>query len=128
MAVRQPRTATCPGCGIQVTKQKCRPNSKSNMYCDTCKAHPSARRYLTLKFRYDLTFAEFDKLHEINNCECCGTELNTARGRNRRQIDHCHDTNQIRGVLCWNCNTSIGKLGDNVEGLERALNYLRSRS
>jgi hypothetical protein len=28
--------------------------------------------------------------------------------------------------LCSECNTGIGKLGDNILGLERALSYLRS--
>ena len=40
-------------------------------------------------------------------------------------VDHCHDTNIIRGFLCSECNTGIGKLGDNEEGVERALNYLK---
>jgi hypothetical protein len=39
-------------------------------------------------------------------------------------VDHCHSTGQIRGVLCCECNTGIGKLGDNAEGVRRALAYL----
>lgn len=31
-------------------------------------------------------------------------------------------------VLCFDCNTSIGKLGDNIEGLQRALRYLEKAS
>jgi hypothetical protein len=53
-------------------------------------------------------------------CECCGKPP-TARGFNR---DHCHITGKFRGWLCDNCNTGIGKLGDNKEGLQKALNYL----
>ena len=30
----------------------------------------------------------------------------------------------IRGVLCPNCNRGIGLLGDNIEGVRRALDYL----
>ena len=38
-------------------------------------------------------------------------------------IDHCHQTNQIRGILCGRCNNSLERL--EVEGwLEKALAYL----
>jgi hypothetical protein len=53
------------------------------------------------------------------HCECCGG--NTARGLH---LDHTHGTELFRGWLCSNCNTGIGKLGDNVEGLKRAITYL----
>ncbi|MEU0149297.1 endonuclease domain-containing protein [Streptomyces sp. NPDC006288] len=26
-------------------------------------------------------------------------------------VDHCHKTGKVRGVLCFNCNSAIGKLG-----------------
>jgi hypothetical protein len=39
--------------------------------------------------------------------------------------DHDHRTGKFRGWLCRMCNTAIGSLGDDVEGLERALAYLR---
>jgi hypothetical protein len=31
-----------------------------------------------------------------------------------------------RGWLCFHCNTEIGKLGDTVQSLASALDYLRS--
>jgi len=39
-------------------------------------------------------------------------------------FDHCHETQLFRGWICRNCNAALGKLGDNSEGLQRALNYL----
>lgn len=39
-------------------------------------------------------------------------------------FDHCHDTGRFRGYLCDPCNRSIGVLGDDVDGLLRAINYL----
>ena len=38
--------------------------------------------------------------------------------------DHCHKTTEHRGWLCHNCNTGIGKLGDNLQGVTNAMNYL----
>lgn len=52
-------------------------------------------------------------------CQLCGkpdAHLN---------MDHDHLTGVFRGYLCRNCNMGLGKLGDTIAGLERALMYLR---
>lgn len=38
--------------------------------------------------------------------------------------DHDPLTGRFRGWLCFHCNTGIGKLGDNIEGLREAIAYL----
>ena len=55
-------------------------------------------------------------------CESCGK----ITGENTYDLcfDHNHETGAFRGWLCGSCNTSIGKLGDNIEGLKKALDYL----
>lgn len=53
-------------------------------------------------------------------CECCGKTDTRALA-----LDHCHLTNIFRGWLCKNCNLAIGRLGDSVEGVSQALNYLK---
>ena len=54
-------------------------------------------------------------------CECCGRVQ-------KLHLDHCRETGEFRGFLCRGCNTSIGTLGDNIEGITRALNYIRKSS
>jgi hypothetical protein len=39
-------------------------------------------------------------------------------------FDHCHVNNIFRGYCCNSCNRSIGVLGDNIDGLLKAINYL----
>lgn len=51
-------------------------------------------------------------------CECCGKA-------GKVHWDHDHTTGKFRGWLCVSCNTGLGKLGDSVEGLERAIAYLK---
>lgn len=43
-------------------------------------------------------------------------------------VDHCHETGRVRGVLCFNCNSAIGKLGDDPGTLRRAIAYLEGNA
>ncbi|MFE0514465.1 endonuclease VII domain-containing protein [Streptomyces sp. NPDC058964] len=43
-------------------------------------------------------------------------------------VDHCHKTGRVRGVLCFNCNSAIGKLGDVPDAVRRAAAYLEGNS
>jgi hypothetical protein len=52
-------------------------------------------------------------------CECCG-RVDTRH----LNADHDHNTGVFRGWLCFACNIGIGKLGDNYDGVLRALRYL----
>ena len=52
-------------------------------------------------------------------CHCCGRKSNSLH------FDHAHNTKKYRGFLCHFCNTGIGKLGDDIEGVTRALRYLK---
>ena len=56
-----------------------------------------------------------------DHCECCGEKKDPEQ----LYLDHCHDTLVFRGWLCNGCNLGLGSLGDNVQALETALNYLR---
>lgn len=52
-------------------------------------------------------------------CQCCGKETD------KLCIDHCHDSLEFRGWICAPCNRGIGQLGDDIQGLEKALEYLK---
>ena len=54
-----------------------------------------------------------------DNCDCCGEPLKT-----KACYDHDHKTGKFRGWLCYNCNGGIGKLGDDLEGVIKAVKYL----
>ena len=51
-------------------------------------------------------------------CQCC------KKTTTKFHLDHDHVTNTFRGWLCGHCNQGIGKLGDTLEGVMKAVNYL----
>lgn len=53
-------------------------------------------------------------------CEVCG------RRTTKMPIDHDHVTGVVRGLLCSNCNTALGLVGDSEEVLLALVVYLRS--
>jgi Recombination endonuclease VII len=78
---------------------------------------------------YGLTPSQYNTLLQEQNgvCACCGK---LPVGNRRLCVDHDHHVEKnigvifIRGLLCDACNIGIGKLGDDVVGLRRALAYL----
>ena len=74
-----------------------------------------------------LIHAETQRLHKIappmpDACECCDKPTKDLK------LDHCHESLTFRGWLCQSCNWGIGNLGDNIEGVTRALKYLKRKS
>lgn len=83
-----------------------------------------------LKKKYGLTVEKFDEMLEAIDWKCpvCFRELTadpSKHGNNTANVDHCHTTGKVRGILCNPCNVGIGQLGDDLGRLERAVTYLR---
>lgn len=75
---------------------------------------------------YGLTQEQYDGMlaQQKKCCAICGTKDPGGRWK-RFQVDHCHTTNKVRGLLCVNCNRALGYLGDDPVRAERAARYLR---
>ena len=77
-----------------------------------------------LKRDYGLTKESYLEMLKSQNgvCAiCCNPEK-----KRRLAVDHCHNTGKIRGLLCTRCNTSIGRFNDDVELLQKAIDYLKT--
>jgi len=117
------RASQCKACYNRESKD--REYGKNRTYC------PDKRRASLLRERYNMTVDDYDLMLELqdHSCKCCGLHKdNHYKGKNKipLYVDHRHDTGQIRGLLCGACNVGIGLLGDSVEGVRKALDYLES--
>ena len=86
------------------------------------------QRRSQLKRRYGITPEDVDALMEAQGGVCAICKTDDPGGRGVFVIDHCHDTGKVRGLLCNLCNKGLGCLGDTVDKLEAATDYLRRTS
>jgi hypothetical protein len=91
--------------------------------CQECRRN---RQQRNLEYYYSMSVEQYEELlsYQDGRCAIC-RELPRGTKRGKLNVDHCHETGAVRGLLCSTCNTGIGKLGDSIEGLERALAYLK---
>jgi|DEB0MinimDraft_3_1074331.scaffolds.fasta_scaffold60946_3 hypothetical protein len=87
-------------------------------------------RKSNIKTKYGITEEQFLRMLEEQDHKCaiCEKDLIVDIMENsyetRPNIDHCHTTGKIRGMLCTQCNTGLGKFYDNPELLAKAIEYL----
>lgn len=62
-------------------------------------------------------------------CQICGESMSFQESNIHRRpnVDHCHSTGQVRGVICGYCNNLLGRARDSVAILEKAINYLNGK-
>ena len=70
------------------------------------------------------SIGEADRRTVLKNAPPKPDDCANCHKNKKLQIDHIHGSIIFRGWLCRNCNTGIGSLGDNLEGLLRAAIYL----
>lgn len=92
-----------------------------------------------IKAKYGLTEAEYTGLFLRQGCCCaiCKAPLRSQfdirrefTGRRKvsdaAYVDHCHKSDRVRGLLCFNCNILLGKAKDSAKILLSAVGYLRA--
>lgn len=86
------------------------------------KDNPGAR----LERDYNITLLQFNELlsSQNNKCAICQKIFVLGKATTGPQVDHCHTTGKVRGLLCFDCNTSIGKFKDSPMLCLRAAAYL----
>lgn len=92
---------------------------RRKLYPDTVKSNKLNQTYgITLKERNEIARKQNYK------CKICGkTEESGHYGI--LQVDHCHETKIVRGLLCHACNRGLGAFNDDIRSLKKAIVYLQ---
>lgn len=143
---RYKKEGRCGSCGV--------PNTNGFVMCDACRTRtnannkawkkanpdklreyqarsdkkrtPEYKRHYQYKRAYGITLEAYNALHEKQNglCAICARP---ERERKVLSLDHDHDTGEIRGLLCSNCNKGLGFFDDNAALVRAAHEYLSKR-
>ncbi|MCP4489979.1 MAG: hypothetical protein GY820_22060 [Gammaproteobacteria bacterium] len=71
------------------------------------------------RYQQDIQYLRTIAPPKPENCACCGVQSDNLH------LDHDRFNVEFRGWVCVSCNTGIGALGDDIKGLESALDYLK---
>jgi len=85
-------------------------------------ADPRRQARAARKHKYGITPEQTQEMLRGQNhaCAICQDEINEAT----LQVDHCHDTGVVRGLLCRGCNLGLGNFKDSAKLLDAAKEYL----
>jgi len=81
------------------------------------KANPvlviNSAKNMHLKRTYGITLDDFNRIsnEQNNKCKICRKETKLF-------VDHCHNTNKVRGLICITCNTTLGHYEKHRDAIE----------
>lgn len=76
-----------------------------------------------LRFDYGITLEEYNSLAEKQEYLCAICRKPPIR--RVLAVDHCHNSDRVRGLLCDLCNMGLGSFKDDLLILESAIKYLK---
>lgn len=80
-----------------------------SVYCPPCRLKARANKHNShLRLMYGIDAKEYAKMLRAQNgtCKICRRPPQTKR----LAVDHDHNTGEIRGLLCFKCNSTLGWL------------------
>lgn len=143
MGLRGPRTLdNCKNCGVKLdetnyvysktsrlntcrdcyNKYKRRVNTAN--YQEHVKENKDYHRRYSLKRHYGITEHEYNVklVNQMFGCAICKQPFNYER---KAGVDHDHETNAVRDLLCYRCNNILGMVNDDEDLLWKVMEYLK---
>lgn len=103
-------------------------NAKNKVYREDC---PEKNKSRKLKYYYNITLEQYNNMLEEQDhaCAICG---GTNKNGKVLAVDHDHACcpggrscgSCVRGLLCNDCNLSIGRMDDDPTRLDKAKQYI----
>lgn len=78
--------------------------------------------------KFGITTERYFALISAQEGRCAICRIDFSTRKYAPAIDHCHKSGKVRGLLCLNCNSGIGKLREDVQILQKAIAYIESHS
>lgn len=114
----------CKPCALAYTKQWNIDNpAKRAAWVAQRKANPALYRAANWR-NQGIDVGQATKALQAHSgfCDLCGAgSPGTKKGW---AVDHCHATGNVRGILCFGCNTGLGGFKDNPVILRKAAEYV----
>jgi len=111
-------------------------SSKTHYYTNKARINAKNRKYYYenpvrfqeynrnshLKRTYGISTSIYENMLKSQNytCKVCGGIEDTKK----LNVDHCHTTLKVRGLLCTNCNVALGLAKDDPHTLRKLATYL----
>lgn len=96
-------------------------------FCKKCRHSKADQLKWNIK-KYGMSLIDYRLMQWAQGdvCRICGKpETDTNNGVVKRlAVDHCHETGEVRGLLCARCNRAIGLMDDDASRLLSAVEYL----
>jgi hypothetical protein len=136
---------TCPTCKTAHSDMTENYWQQRKYYCRSCRGdtakkvywkNPEAKlayrrghlnRVIMLKHRYNLSLEDWNNLL-IKQNGACAICKEVPESPECLKVDHDHETNVVRGLLCNGCNTGLGSFKDNPNSLKNAITYIQGIS
>lgn len=80
-----------------------------------------------LKRRYGISIEEYNQLFDLQEGKCRICKTHQSKLSKALAVDHCHTSLKVRGLLCFNCNSGLGRFKDNEKLLLEAIVYLKAQ-
>ena len=99
-----------------------RAKNRDKLIASTANWHKTNRAHIQQYYRtklYGLSKEQYEALLVSQNYKCA-----ICKTADAKEIDHCHTTGKVRGILCGPCNRGIGIFKENRTTIAAVLAYL----
>ena len=109
--------------------KECDSKARKKWQADNPERAKYSSRNRSIKTKYGIDIEQYNQILKDQNYQCaiCGCTTQKHSYQKNFNIDHNHETGEVRGLLCTACNRALGLFKDNPDILRKAAEYLDKR-